>query len=1548
MHHEDPMKIIVASFDKFRFPDTKPSVASEYIFRMLTTGLFLNEKQYRFFGHGNSQLRGRGCYLKEADADAELDERIYAMGQDLKKIMNVAKRAKRIGLLFSGAEIDWILRDRVGDIDDLMTGDENFSDGCGLISKWLSIQLSKKKGIVYQAQRYAPTVFQIRYRGYKGVVMLHPDLDKEKKHVVAFRKSQKKFVATIDDTFSVVGHSMPYTFGRLNNEIVVLLSGLGVTNDVFLHKQEEYFRWIEDASKNVIRGFEFLSSISKHPVAEKLFLYGFGKPADLPADDPRTNAFRKIDVLKEIGAAQRAELAAFRKNDDEKKERVRMLVHKSRRLYGVCDPYRMLKEGQVHVRITTSRNGAATLKGLDVIVVRNPCLHPGDILKLRAVDHPRLAHLVDCVVFASVGKRAAPSMSSGGDLDGDEYFVCWDPDLVPRHISESYTYPPNKEQIKTNIMRSDLARYFAFWNNSGMARTTALHNKWARYAPDGALSKECQELNALYSQAVDGARVTIPERLRSPPEPPEGSEFVLTVLAGAAREFSQRWVATGGDADHAPLDHEIAEELIHRLFSVEESTLPEARLVTLAHALARRHNIDFRPYMTHVNWGALTTADKYSLAVSLGMDELEQGYMWNSLLRSDIVTAKDLEMKKLGGPLRVQRLYTSKALGLPAFFDYLVRAMQNYTRKLIIIKLFNGQRGNSFIHIRKPPVNSNEDFITSIALQQISQRVQKQMGRVYRQPVVGVEIHVVSNRDRVAHQLFDLRFQHVDTEEFIKRFAHTQTVYLPNALSRADLTTLSEPLRVVFSAQEADAKACLYAASTSVTDLDACAEFAWQHRCEAQLFWIFDALIAVGRYPLDKNIVGKWIDRHPLLVFCILKAYVPDEEGKLPADVAELGPAILQQVLRAAPAVPVAALVALEKLKGTLATIELRLYLSLLELAVLAIRAPGQVHETLFVLHECREAARASSAASEYIHKQALCIAFDRAEEANDTCPCDEDGRLRRQRGGAPALVPLHAVKDKLSEVVADIRVDSTTTIRLHSHVRLRAESRPEQGDIEQPILDGIVTVQQTGEIRIALTHTPPPEYESMQWYLYDAGSVATSRAMMEAVLRLATGGADVCRFHRAITETALIAAAAAAEDDSQPLPENANDADSENLNASQRRARDVSQVAQISLIWGPPAVDNVLERFLRLNEAAKLLPAQRIVRFATERSRVSRALQHLTLEGHVGGEIVRDKARKERAEELLKDAAVVFTTCAAAGLGTLRALDSFDIVLIDEASQITEPVALIPLVKGCRSAVLVGDHVQLRPMVRTLGHAMLYDVSLFERLYTGPSIPGLTRTMLDVQYRFPEALAHFPSSEFYEGRLRSSITGTKTVEVLAPLERVQFPWPRADDGSILPAVFVQCGTEEEYGGVSKSNQGQAQLVKYIVRQLSTTRDAERGDDAVSAERKDMPSIAVLSPYTKQTRLHDQTLNKRAQASTIDAFQGREADVIVFSTVRANPDRDIGFVEDMRRLNVAWTRARLALIVVGDEGTLAGGSELWRRAIASCTKVQLAIPEEGN
>jgi regulator of nonsense transcripts 1 len=142
-------------------------------------------------------------------------------------------------------------------------------------------------------------------------------------------------------------------------------------------------------------------------------------------------------------------------------------------------------------------------------------------------------------------------------------------------------------------------------------------------------------------------------------------------------------------------------------------------------------------------------------------------------------------------------------------------------------------------------------------------------------------------------------------------------------------------------------------------------------------------------------------------------------------------------------------------------------------------------------------------------------------------------------------------------------------------------------------------------------------------------------------------------------------------------------------------------------------------------------------------------------------------------------------------------------------------------------------------------------------------------------------------------------------------------------------------------GGMSKSNEGQAQLVKHIVKMLTSPAD-EQG----AAELSKL-NITVLSPYSKQIKQLKTMLPSNVPCFTIDSFQGRESDIIIFSTVRCNADGDIGFVDDARRLNVMWTRARLALIIVGDYRTMTEGSQLWKRAIEACKPVVVALPEEG-
>lgn len=163
---------------------------------------------------------------------------------------------------------------------------------------------------------------------------------------------------------------------------------------------------------------------------------------------------------------------------------------------------------------------------------------------------------------------------------------------------------------------------------------------------------------------------------------------------------------------------------------------------------------------------------------------------------------------------------------------------------------------------------------------------------------------------------------------------------------------------------------------------------------------------------------------------------------------------------------------------------------------------------------------------------------------------------------------------------------------------------------------------------------------------------------------------------------------------------------------------------------------------------------------------------------------------------------------------------------------------------------------------------------------------------------------------------------------------------------------------------MSKENRGQVELIKHIVKLLTKSKQAPstsssskiKAEVSKSKEReqaKDQdvfkhPDITTLSPYTRQAKaLRDALSFSSTPSYTIDSFQGRESDIIIFSTVRCNAIGDVGFVEDARRLNVAWTRAKLALIIVGDRRTMtSNGTEgMWSRAIGACTEVTIPMPE---
>ena len=262
--------------------------------------------------------------------------------------------------------------------------------------------------------------------------------------------------------------------------------------------------------------------------------------------------------------------------------------------------------------------------------------------------------------------------------------------------------------------------------------------------------------------------------------------------------------------------------------------------------------------------------------------------------------------------------------------------------------------------------------------------------------------------------------------------------------------------------------------------------------------------------------------------------------------------------------------------------------------------------------------------------------------------------------------------------------------------------------------------------------------------------------------------------------------------------------------------------------------------------------------------------------------------------------------------LGTRR----FDLAVIDEACQSTEPGCWIP-VPWCDRVVLAGDHCQLPPtVVSPEAAAEGLSTSLFERLVAlhGPSIAR----RLTVQYRMHEAVMDFSSLEFYDAELEAD--ATVRGHVLSDLPDVASAPLTQSPIEFIDTAGASFDEEIEPDGESRLNRREAALACRKVGQLL--------DSGVAPG-----CIGVISPYAAQVRLLRELLpDSGLEVDSVDGFQGREKEAIVISLVRSNPKGELGFLKDVRRMNVAMTRARRKLLVIGDSATLSG-NPFYRRMI---------------
>lgn len=394
-------------------------------------------------------------------------------------------------------------------------------------------------------------------------------------------------------------------------------------------------------------------------------------------------------------------------------------------------------------------------------------------------------------------------------------------------------------------------------------------------------------------------------------------------------------------------------------------------------------------------------------------------------------------------------------------------------------------------------------------------------------------------------------------------------------------------------------------------------------------------------------------------------------------------------------------------------------------------------------------------------------------------------------------------------------------------------------------------------------------------------------------------------------------------------------------------------------------AIDNIAEKLLPKHEKSilRIVSNEKEPEYNREHPLSSICLHHKVFDGlplhfqetiremrRPGSSISQNQYKKlltaqiDYTNKLISLARVIFTTTVVAGGNQLKPVQKMPVVIMDEATQSSEPTTLIPLsMPGVEKFVFVGDQKQLS----SFSQVPNLSLSLFERILLNGSYK--TPHMLDTQYRMHPAISAFPRQKFYGGLLKDGITAADRTKPNIPANPVLF-WDtcgKAREGTVR-ARF------REDNGLTYANRGEIDYVEKVLTALIYEKGIERKD------------IGVITPYRGQRDMMSSTLVKNdminpekvevqievdrddffneskpitihmvsdIMIASIDAFQGREKDFLVMSCVRSNEQNKIGFLNDARRMNVALTRAKYGLILIGDMECLSRSDPLWNEYI---------------
>ncbi|GJJ78907.1 RNA-dependent RNA polymerase [Entomortierella parvispora] len=462
-------------------PKQQNSAIHNRIFETLGNGVLIGYRKYEFLAFSASQLRENAAWFFCSEKGEETPDTIRAWMGDFSHIRSIAKYGARMGQCFSSTTaIATLQSSEVRMIDDIEHDGHNFSDGCGKISPELARQIS-----IELEKETTPSAFQIRLGGSKGVLAYSAHLRGRR---VEIRPSMKKF--DVAHNVLEVIRTSGFLGSHLNRQIIILLTSLGVPDQVILDLRDKMVQNLDKIESDDQLAMQTLLQNWDENGTSKMMVMMI-RAGFLARNDPMIKNLLTLFKLQSL---------------EELRKKARIFVPKGAYLLGICDDTGTLKEGEIFVQVSSmeTANKRTVIEG-SCVVVRSPCFHPGDVRVVRAVRRRELMHLHDVVVFSTKGLRGIPNMCSGGDLDGDDFTLIWDPNIVNRVQQVPPMVYHGKEILaNSDVTIADIQKFFvqyAVSNNLGVIANA--HLALSDQLEEGPRHGKCLRLAQLHSDAVD-------------------------------------------------------------------------------------------------------------------------------------------------------------------------------------------------------------------------------------------------------------------------------------------------------------------------------------------------------------------------------------------------------------------------------------------------------------------------------------------------------------------------------------------------------------------------------------------------------------------------------------------------------------------------------------------------------------------------------------------------------------------------------------------------------------------------------------------------------------------------------------------------------------------------------------------------------------------------------------------------------------------------------------------------------------------------------------